>query len=57
MKVRQYNFEDRNTVLEIATKANPNVECSIINNTIFIGDSSYDIDTYITEHMPIPSLN
>ena len=57
MIVKQYSFEERKAVLEIATKANPNSECSVINNTLFIDELSFDIDDYITEHMPMPSLN
>jgi hypothetical protein len=50
METNKYNSVDRNAVLGVAIEKNPNVECSIINNTLFIADTVIDITTYINNN-------
>jgi len=43
--------------LDIATQNNPNVECSVIKDTLFIGELEFEIDAYLTIHLTPLSLN
>lgn len=43
--------------LDIATQNNPNVECSIIKDTLFVGDLEFSIEAYLIIHLSPINLN
>jgi hypothetical protein len=52
-----YFVDTKELALDIATQNNPNVECSIIKDTLFIGDLEYGIDAYLMIHLTPVGLN
>ena len=42
-----FNNVDKIAILELAIERNPNVECSIIGDSLFIGDRKTDFETFL----------
>lgn len=52
-----YLVNTKELALDIATQNNPNVECSIIKDTLFVGDLEYGVDAYLMLHLSPIGLN